>query len=425
MLITPVLTRSWTGRRPWTLPSYLGHDGYTALAAARSMPPGEVIALVRAAGLRGRGGAGFPTAAKWGALPRDGVSRYLVVNANEAEPGACKDVPLLLANPHEVVEGALIAAHAIGARHVVVYLRGEVLPALRRLQHAVAEAARGGYLGTVSLVVHAGAGAYVCGEETALLQSLEGRRPQPSLRSPGERAAVLYGRPAVINNVETIARVPSIVRNGPAWFRSMGTEDSPGCTLFSLSGHLARPGQYEAPFGVTARELFSLAGGIRRGHRLKFWSPGGASAPVLTAGHLDVPLDHAGVAAAGSALGAAAVQVFDETTCVVRAVLRWAEFYAAESCGKCTPCRQGTGWLVRVLRDLERGAADASALGTLLTVSETITSASFCAFGAGSTGALTSSLTHFRDEYLAHVRLRGCPFDPAHSTRFAAAGAMR
>ena len=419
MLITPVLTRAWAGHMPWTLTSYLDHDGYTALATARSMPPGEVIALVRAAGLRGRGGAGFPAADKWAALPGDGGPRHLVVNANEAEPGACKDVPLLLANPHEVVEGALIAAHAIGARHVVVYLRGEVLPALRRLQHAVADATRAGYLGEVSFVVHAGAGAYVCGEETALLESLEGRRAQPRLRGLPSTDG-LYGCPTVVNNVETIARVPSIIRHGPAWFRTMGTGDSPGCTLFSLSGHLAKPGQYEAPFGVTARELIALADGVRRGHRLKFWSPGGASSPVLTADHLDVPLDHAGLTGAGSALGAAALQVFDETTCVVRVVLRWAEFYADESCGKCTPCRQGTGWLVRVLRDLERGTADSSALGTLFAVSDTVASGSFCAFGTGATGALVSSLTLFRDEYLAHVRLRGCPFDPARTTRWAA-----
>ncbi len=418
LLITPVLTRAWTGRGSWTLASYLDHDGYAALATARSMPPAEVIELVRAAGLRGRGGAGFPAADKWAALSDDGT-RYLVVNANEAEPGACKDVPLLLANPHEVLEGALIAAHAIGARHVVVYVRGEVRPALRRFQHAVADATRTGCLGEVSVVVHAGAGAYVCGEETALLESLEGRRAQPRLRGL-PRTGGLHGDPAVVNNVETIARVPSIVRNGPAWFRSMGTGDSPGCTLFSLSGHLTSPGQYEAPFGVTARELFALAGGVRTGHRLKFWSPGGASSPVLTADHLDVPLDHAGLTAAGSALGAAALQVFDETTCVVRAVLRWAEFYADESCGKCTPCRQGTGWLASMLREVEHGKADASVIGTLLAVSDTVANGSFCAFGTGATGAVTSSLTHFRDEYLAHVRLRGCPFDPARSARWAA-----
>ncbi|HNA50147.1 MAG TPA: SLBB domain-containing protein, partial [Mycobacterium sp.] len=301
--LTPVLSRFWDEPEPWTLQTYQRHEGYQALRAALGRKPDDVIATVKESGLRGRGGAGFPTGTKWSFIPQDATGagakpKYLVINADESEPGTCKDIPLLFTTPHFLVEGAIIAAYAIRARHAFVYVRGEVVPVLRRLQNAVAEAYEAGYLGTnilgsgydLDLIVHAGAGAYICGEETALLDSLEGRRGQPRLRPPFPAVAGLYACPTVVNNVESIASVPPILRNGVDWFKSMGSEKSPGFTLYSLSGHVTRPGQYEAPLGITLRELLEYAGGVRAGHELKFWTPGGSSTPLLTAEHLDVPL---------------------------------------------------------------------------------------------------------------------------------------
>ncbi|MDV7199361.1 NADH-quinone oxidoreductase subunit NuoF [Rhodococcus kroppenstedtii] len=434
MTLTPVLSRYWDHPRSWTLETYRDHGGYDGLAAALARTPDEVIGLVKDAGLRGRGGAGFPTGVKWSFIPQDGptpadqsVPHYLVVNADESEPGTCKDMPLLMATPHALVEGMIIAAYAIRSARAFVYLRGEVVPVLRRLQTAVAEAYDAGYLGTdvlgsgfdLELVVHAGAGAYICGEETALLDSLEGRRGQPRLRPPFPAVAGLYAGPTVVNNVESIASVPSILANGVDWFRSMGSEKSPGFTLYSLSGHVERPGQYEAPLGITLRELLNHAGGVRAGHELKFWTPGGSSTPIFTAEHLDVPLDYEGVAAAGSMLGTKALQIFDETTCVVRAVRRWSEFYAHESCGKCTPCREGTYWLVQILARMEEGTASEDDLQKLLDVADSILGKSFCALGDGAASPIVSSVRYFREEYLEHVRGGGCPFDPHASTLMA------
>jgi NADH-quinone oxidoreductase subunit F len=310
-------------------------------------------------------------------------------------------------------------------------VRGEVVPVLRRLQAAVAEAYAAGYLGKnilgtgydLEIVVHAGAGAYICGEETALLDSLEGRRGQPRLRPPFPAVAGLYASPTVINNVESIASVPSIIGNGADWFASMGTEKSKGFGIFSLSGHVARPGQYEAPLGTTLRTLIDLAGGVRNGHELKFWTPGGSSTPILTAEHLDVPLDFEAVSGAGSMLGTRALQIFDDTTCVVRAVLRWSEFYKHESCGKCTPCREGTYWLVQVLTKLEDGTGHESDIEVLLDQCDNILGRAFCALGDGATAPVTSSIEFFRDEYLEHLSNGGCPFDPVASTLFVAEGA--
>src|SRR3712207_5623579 len=269
----------------------------------------------------------------------------------------------MLASPHTLIEGVIISSFAIRANTAFIYVRGEVVHVVRRLQAAVREAYAAGHLGKdihgsgydLDLVVHAGAGAYICGEETALLDSLEGRRGQPRLRPPFPAVAGLYASPTVINNVESIASVPSIIANGAKWFAGMGTEKSKGYGIFSLSGHVTKPGQYEAPLGITLRELIDLAGGVRNGHQLKFWTPGGSSTPILTDEHLDVPLDFEAVGAAGSMLGTRALQIFDETTCVVRAVLRWTEFYKYESCGKCTPCRGGTWWLVPTLAALGKG----------------------------------------------------------------------
>jgi len=432
-LLTPVLTATWDDDRSWTLETYQRSGGYDGLRKALAMSPDEVITQVKDSGLRGRGGAGFPTGMKWGFIPQgDDKPHYLVVNADESEPGTCKDIPLMLAAPHTLLEGVIISAYAIRAETAFIYVRGEVLHVVRRLQRAVAEAYLAGYLGKdvlgsgfdIDVIVHCGAGAYICGEETALLDSLEGRRGQPRLRPPFPAVAGLYACPTVINNVETIASVPCILERGARWFSSMGTEKSKGMTLYSLSGHVRSPGQYEAPLGITLRELLDVGGGVREGHELKFWTPGGSSTPLLTAEHLDVPLDYEGVLDVKSMLGTKALQVFDETTCVVRAVLRWTEFYQHESCGKCTPCREGTWWLVQTLQRLEDGTGTEGDLDLLLDLCDNILGRSFCALGDGATSPITSSIEFFRDEYLAHVTLGGCPFDASASTVFATAGAL-
>ncbi len=426
--LTPVLTDNWGSDRSWTLAAYEAQGGYSALRTALAMAPVEVVEMVKGSNLRGRGGAGFPTGMKWGFIPQDNPNpKYLVVNADESEPGTCKDTPLMMASPHTLVEGAVISSYAIHANTAFIYIRGEVLHVVRRLQRAVQEAYLAGHLGKdihgsgydLDLIVHAGAGAYICGEETALLDSLEGRRGQPRLRPPFPAVAGLYASPTVINNVETIASVPSIVGHGAEWFAAMGTEKSKGFGIFSVSGHVTNPGQFEAPLGITLRELIDLAGGMREGHELKFWTPGGSSTPILTAEHLDVPLDFEAVGAAGSMLGTRALQIFDETTCVVRAVLRWTEFYKHESCGKCTPCREGTWWLAQTLARLEQGQGCEEDLELLLDQCDNILGRAFCALGDGATSPISSSIQYFREEYLAHLTHGGCPFDREASTIFA------
>ena len=411
--LIPVLSAHWDEPDAYTLSGYERVGGYQAVRTALQREPADLIELVRDAGLRGRGGAGFPTGLKWGFIPKDSPKpTYLVVNADESEPGTCKDIPLMMASPHTLVEGIMIASYAIGATRAFIYVRGEVLHVIRRLRAAVDEAYAAGYLGRdifgsgvdLDVVVHAGAGAYICGEETALLDSLEGRRGQPRLRPPFPAVAGLYASPTVINNVESIASVPAIVRNGRDWFRSMGSEKSPGFTLYSLSGHVARPGQYEAPLGITLRELLDLAGGVRAGHELKFWTPGGSSTPILTAEHLDVPLDYEGMAGVGSMLGTKALQIFDETVSVVRTTLRWVEFYKHESCGKCTPCREGNWWLIQILRRIEAGTAKDDDIDTLVDLCDNIAGRSFCALADGTSACVTSAVKHFRDEFEAGTR---------------------
>jgi NADH-quinone oxidoreductase subunit F len=408
--LTPVLSARWDADRPWTLGTYEAHGGYEGLRKALTMDAADVVTTVKDSGLRGRGGAGFPTGMKWGFLPApDGGPRYLVVNADESEPGTCKDIPLMLADPQLLVEGVAITSYAIGCHHAFIYLRGEVVHVYRRLLRAVEEAYAAGHLGTnihgsgydLEVTVHAGAGAYICGEETALLDSLEGRRGQPRLKPPFPAVAGLYARPTVVNNVESIASVPGILRGGSDWFRTMGTDRSPGHGLFSLSGHVARPGQYEAPLGITMRELLDMAGGVREGHELKFWTPGGSSTPIFTAEHLDVPLTYEEVGAAGSMLGTRALQVFDDTVSVVKAVSRWTQFYKHESCGKCTPCREGTFWLTQVMGRLEAGQGTSGDIDLLLDLCDNILGKAFCALGDGATSPITSAIQYFRDEFEA------------------------
>ena len=432
-MLKPVLSAHWDDKDSFTFEGYRRHGGYDAAKKALSMDPDAVIQLVKDSGLRGRGGAGFPTGMKWGFIPQnDGKEHYLVVNADESEPGTCKDMPLLLANPHVLIEGMIIASYAIRAKHAFVYLRGEVAHVARRVNVAIQDAYKAGFLGKnifgtgndLEMTLHIGAGAYICGEETALLDSLEGFRGQPRLRPPFPAIAGLYARPTVVNNVESIASVPAIIANGAEWYQQFGTEKSKGMTLYSLSGHVTNPGQFEAPLGITLRQLLEMSGGVRSGHKLKFWTPGGSSTPMFTDEHLDVPLDYEGVGAAGSMLGTKALQIFDETTCVVRAVLRWTEFYKHESCGKCTPCREGTWWLVQVLKDIETGKGSEADLDKLLDLCDNIMGRSFCALADGAVSPIASSIKYFRDEYIAHVTNRGCPFDPVASTLFATSGEL-
>lgn len=408
--LTPVLSSNWGDERAWTLDAYEAAGGYQALRTALPMTGDALVDMVKDAGLRGRGGAGFPTGMKWGFIPKDSPKqKYLVVNADESEPGTCKDIPLMMASPHTLIEGSIISAHAFGAETVFIYVRGEVLHVVRRLQAAAREAYAAGHAGqnihgsgvNVDVIIHVGAGAYICGEETALLDSLEGRRGQPRLRPPFPAVEGLYACPTAINNVETIASVPCIVRNGADWFAALGTEKSKGMTLYSLSGHVRNPGQYEAPMGITLRELLDLSGGMRDGSELKFWTPGGSSTPILTDEHLDVPLDYEEIGAAGSMLGTKALQIFDQSTSVVRAVLRWTEFYRHESCGKCAPCREGTWWLADVLDRLNRGEGADGDIELLVDMCDNILGRAFCALGDGATSPITSAIDYFRSEFEA------------------------
>ncbi len=431
MALTPVITEHWDDPELYTLAGYRRYGGYRALEASLKQDPDAIISVVKESGLRGRGGAGFPTGLKWSFVPQnDGKPHYLVVNGDESEPGACKDIPIMLANPHALVEGVLITAYAIRAKHAFIYIRGEVPEALRRVANAVREAREAGYIGDnvlgsgfeVDVVVHAGAGAYICGEETALLDSLEGYRGQPRLKPPFPAVAGLYASPTVINNVETICNIPYIIDRGVDWFRQFGTEKSPGFKVFAISGHVNRPGIYEAPLGITMRELLDYAGGVRDGGEVKFWLPGGSSVPMLTAEHLDVPMTYEDMAAAGTMLGTGTPMIFDTTVSVVKAVTRWLEFYKHESCGKCTPCREGTYWITGVLEKFEHGHGTEAEVDTLVTLCSQISGRSFCALGDAAATPYPAALKYFRDEFLAATTTPADEqFDPVASYVFAGA----
>lgn len=400
--LTPILSATWGQDRSWTLDVYRANGGYAGWEKAKNMDPADILNAVKESGLRGRGGAGFPTGLKWSFLPPDdGGPRYLVVNADESEPGTCKDIPQLMANPHMLLEGMAICSRAIGCKHAFIYLRGETVHVYRRLLAAVREARESGILGDLKITAHAGAGAYICGEETALLDSLEGLRGHPRLKPPFPAVEGLYARPTVINNVETICQVAGIFKYSQHWYGAMGTEKSQGHGIFSLSGHVRNPGQFEAPFGITMRELLDYAGGIREGHELKFWAPGGSSTPIFTEKELDVPLTYEEVAAAGSMLATRAMMVFDETTSVVRVITRWTDFYQHESCGKCTPCREGTYWMKQILHRLEAGQGREGDIETLLDVTGQIGGRCFCALGDAAITPVKSGIEKFRSEFEA------------------------
>jgi NADH-quinone oxidoreductase subunit F len=393
--------------------------GYRGLRAALKMTPAEVIEVVKASGLRGRGGAGFPTGVKWSFVPQDtGKPQYLVVNFDESEPGTFNNRELIERDPHQFLEGAIIAAYAVQCHTAFVYTRGEFLYPGQLLERTLGEAYAKGYLGAdilgsgydLDIVLHRGAGAYICGEETALLSSLEGYRGQPRLRPPFPAVEGLYASPTLINNVETLSNVPHILDRGADWFTSFGTEKSPGTKVFSVSGKVERPGNYEAPMGTTARSVIEMAGGVLDGKRLKAWTPGGSSTPFLTAEHLDVGLDFESIQAAGSLLGTGALIVTDERDCMVEAAGRLLRFYAHESCGKCTPCREGTWWVVRVLERIENGYGRMEDLPLIADIGDNMLFKAFCALADGAVSPISSTLKHFRDEYEAHVRERRCPF---------------
>jgi NADH-quinone oxidoreductase subunit F len=395
-----------------TVAGYRAAGGYTAIDQARAMTPDDVIELLNDSNLRGRGGAGFPIGRKASLIDRRSPKpKYLVVNADESEPGAFKDRLTMGKAPHRLLEGCLIVAHAIEAQEVYIYIRGEYLAEYEILARAVDEARTAGLLGAVEIVVHRGAGAYICGEETALLDSLEGKRGQPRPRPPFPPVQGLYGAPTQINNVGTIATVPKILELGVEEFKQVGVDTSPGTAIFSLSGNVARPGNYELELGTPLRELIDeWGGGVADGRTLKGVIPGGSSVPILTPDQLDTPLDYNSIQAAGSFFGSAAVIVVDDRCCMVQLALRASKFYMHESCGKCTPCREGTRWLVQLLTKIEEGRAELSDLDLLLDVCDRILGKSLCALGDFAVYPVSSYLNKYYDEFAAHVEQAGCPF---------------
>ena len=420
-----VITANWGDDSVRSLQGYEVKGGYRGFRKALEMSPDDVIQVVKDSGLRGRGGAGFPTGMKWSFVPQDtGKPTYVTVNFDESEPGTCNNRELMEREPHQMLEGAMIAAYAIRCHTVFVYCRGEFLWPGTVVQRAIDELYAAGYTGTgilgsdydLDIVLHRGAGAYICGEETALLSSLEGFRGQPRLRPPFPAVEGLYASPTVINNVETLCNVPHIVARGADWFKSQGTERAPGTKMFTISGKVERPGNYELPLGTPFRVLLDeYGGGILEGKALKAWTPGGSSTPFLTADHLDVGLDFESIAEAGSLLGTGAVMVMDQDDCIVEAARRLTAFYAHESCGKCTPCREGTWWAERVLGRIEDGYGREEDMPLLSEVGGNILFRAFCALADGAVSPIASTLQHFMEEYEAHVELGRCPFAPSEA----------
>jgi len=387
--------------------------GYRALRKALSeMTPDRVVKEIDASGLRGRGGAGFATGKKASFLPHGEIEKFLCCNADESEPGAFKDRELIHRNPHQLVEGVLIAAYATGIRRAFIYIRGEYVEQADTLERAIGEAYERGYAGedvlgsnfSCSLVLHRGAGAYICGEETALLDSLEGKRGNPRLKPPFPANQGLYQGPTLINNVETLSNLPHIVEHGADWFRSFGTEKSPGTKVVSVSGNVQRPGNYEVELGVPARQIvFDLAGGPSPGRKVKCWFPGGSSAPVLTEAELDLPYDFESMAAAGSMLGSGSIIVVDDSVPILSVAMWVAKFYRHESCGKCVPCREGTNWTVKMLERIDGGEATPMDLDVMESVQQNIIGNCLCVLGDSMAMPISSMINRFRPEFEAHI----------------------
>jgi NADH-quinone oxidoreductase subunit F len=405
-----------------SMEEYLAQGGYQALPKVlKGMQPAELIEMVKRSGLRGRGGAGFPCGVKWGFIPKDSPKpKYLVVNSDESEPGTFKDRMLIEEEPHQLIEGIALASYAIGCHNAFIYCRGEFVKGAQVLRRALEEAYAHGYLGKnilgsgfdLEVLVHRGAGAYICGEETGLLESLEGKRGQPRMKPPFPAISGLYRCPTVVNNVETLSNIPHIVLRGADWYAGIGPPKSSGPRLFSVSGHVARPGNYELPMSITLRELiFEHAGGIRNGRHLKAVIPGGSSAPVLTEQHLDVTMDFDSLAAAGTMGGSGGVIVMDDTTCMVRVGEIVSRFYHHESCGQCTQCREGTAWLHKVLRRIEHGQGRKEDLDLLLDMCDNMKGKTICVLSDAAAMPIESYLRYFRDEFERHVLERACPFE--------------
>ena len=400
---------------PWTLASYREYGGYEAWERVLrdQTPREEIIETIKSSGLRGRGGAGFPTGLKLSFMPREAAEqKYIVCNSDESEPGTFKDRDILRFNPHQVIEGMALAGYAIGATVGFNYIRGEYHEPWQRFESALVEARQAGLLGNdllgsgIEFELHSqrGAGAYICGEETALLESLEGKKGQPRFKPPFPAQVGAFGKPTTINNTETLASIPPIIRNGPDWFAKLGIENSGGSKVFSVSGHVNRPGNYEVPMGIPFKDLLTLAGGVQDGRALKAVIPGGSSVPVVPADAImGCTMDYDGLSKVGSALGAGSVIVMDETTCMVEVLERISYFYFAESCGQCTPCREGTGWLYRILRRVRSGEGTHQDLDRLKSVADRIEGRTICALGDAAAWPVQSFLKHFRHEFEAMI----------------------
>jgi len=392
---------------------YREHGGYEGLRKALTeMTPQDVIGVVRSSGLRGRGGAGFPTGVKWSFIPKGPGDKYVVINTDESETGTFKDRELSERNPHQVIEGAIIAAYAIGAKTIYNYFRGEFMDAAYAMEEALREAYDAGFLGenilgtdfSCDFYCHYGAGAYICGEETALINSLQGELGQPWSKPPFPAVEGLYRKPTVVNNTETLANVPLILVNGAEWYTSMGTEKSPGMKIVCMSGHVEHPGNYEVEMGVTYRELIEMAGGVRGGKKFKALLPSGGSGPVITESALDAPLTYEGLTPHGSVMGSASVIVMDESTDMVWAALKMLHFFKHESCGKCTPCREGTFWMEKLLHRIYEGHGTPQDVQTLENVANQIGGRTLCALGDFAINPVLATIKHFPEEYRAKVQ---------------------
>ncbi|MBA2352306.1 MAG: NADH-quinone oxidoreductase subunit NuoF [Burkholderiales bacterium] len=407
------------GERAWRLADYEKRGGYAALRKilADKMTPDAVINEVKKSGLRGRGGAGFPTGLKWSFMPKAAGEKYLVCNSDEGEPGTFKDRDIMRYNPHILIEGMVIAAYAMGIKVGYNYVHGEIWDVYQRMEEAVAEARQAGFLGDsilgsdfgFQLYNTHGYGAYICGEETALLESLEGKKGLPRFKPPFPATFGLYGKPTTINNTETFACVPWIIQHGGDKFLAIGKPNNGGTKIFSVSGHVTRPGNYEIPLGTPFAVLLDMAGGMRDGRPLKACIPGGSSMPVLPGDvMLKTDMDYDSIAKAGSMLGSGAVIIMDDTVCMVRALERLSYFYYEESCGQCTPCREGTGWLYRVVHRIEHGQGRQADLDLLLSVADNIQGRTICAFGDAAALPVKSFIQHFRAEFQHHIDHRAC-----------------
>lgn len=406
--------------KPWTLQTYLSAGGYAQWKKIlrEKIPPEKIVESLKLSALRGRGGAGFPAGLKWSFIRRDlPGQKYLLCNSDEGEPGTCKDREILLYNPHQVIEGMAMGAYAMNATIGYNYIRGEYWEPYLRFEAALKEAREAGFIGKniegsgfdFELYSHLGAGAYICGEETALMESLEGKRGMPRNKPPFPAMKGLYGCPTTINNTETFASVPVIMEKGAEWFLNLGKPNNGGCKIFSVTGHVNKPGNFEIPLGTPFKDLLQMAGGVRNGHRLKAVIPGGTSMPILPADiMMSLDMDFDSLQKAGSGLGSGAVIVIDETVCIVKLLQRISKFYMHESCGQCTPCREGTGWLYRLVEDIENGRASMKDLETLRRAAKNIEGRTICAFGEAAAWPVGGCLKHFYDEFVYHVEHGKC-----------------